>query len=414
MASSRPEDEFILVGRNSGQKPQDVWLPPNVSNPWTELQPMYREASRTWYAVDERRKTGKQVDYTIHMNWMRDNVLPMFEELDALIVWAGQHGTSNSPIPQTGGGTWKPEDLTHPQESALFYGGYLIWGINVFRKKDPLTREEMWLCPDPRNYLKARDLKWPVRNPILSQYAETRRAKFERYGDTRTPQECGFDARAEDSVWIAQTNYVYSGLELTALPLPENILVNTNPGEHQFGMIINENRPYVSRSRLQVMKQWVVPFWPEVPIRGKWSEKSEVELGRKIAPVPITQMYDVARSYRSTLTTPASGSYWATAKPWEAFAVGSVCFFHPYYDTQGHIIPTLEQVEDRRVHDADLAQLARFLRVRTPEELYKRVLEVEARDDIWTWVTYHQRRHFEQRFAQRQTETIITERLEAA
>jgi hypothetical protein len=103
---------------------------------------------------------------------------------------------------------------------------------------------------------------------------------------------------------------------------------------------------------------------------------------------------------RSTFTTPSSGSGWATTKPWQAFAHGTVCFFHPEYDTQGHIIPTLAQANDD-VYCADhgvdegLRHLARWLRVRDSAELYKRVHELDANHDAWWWLVQKQRRLYD-------------------
>jgi len=37
------------------------------------------------------------------------------------------------------------------------------------------------------------------------------------------------------------------------------------------------------------------------------------------------------------MTLPATASGWATAKPWECFNAGTICFAHPDYDTQDHI-----------------------------------------------------------------------------
>ena len=36
LALRHPEHEFWLIGRNKGERPEDIGLPPNVFNPWTE------------------------------------------------------------------------------------------------------------------------------------------------------------------------------------------------------------------------------------------------------------------------------------------------------------------------------------------------------------------------------------------
>ncbi len=123
---------------------------------------------------------------------------------------------------------------------------------------------------------------------------------------------------------------------------------------------------------------------------------------------------------RSTFTTPSSGSGWATTKPWQAFAVGTVCFFHPEYDTQGHIIPTLKQLDDAErnqspdaVHgwDVNTAQLARWLRVRDAGDLAKRVRHLNEDHDAWWWLVVQQRRLYDAACANLLHVKMIEERL---
>lgn len=400
LATRHPEHEWIIVGRNSLEQPHEVGLPANVTNPWTELMPLVK---RDVAGRDQpQRITGDDLQHVIAVydHYTR----PLFEQLDGLIVWAGQHGTSNSPLPKIGT-SYEDNDYTQPQKSFTLYASYILRGINAFRERDPLRYEEIWLVPDPRNYPKPRDLKWPQRLPILAQYEFTKNEKFERYRDSRTPTECGFDAQVDETghVWNATQRYVYSGLEICGV-LPEHIdsrfSTDWERREH-FGLFINEARAYVKRNRLDAMMEYVVPLRPAF-VHGKWSDKSKAQLelpenvGYAVEPAPAEVYYDKLRSVRCTLTTPSSGSGWATTKPWQAFAVGTVCFFHPDYDTQGHIIPTLRQALSGAVADEKLANLARWLRVTDPNELEKRVKYLNENRDAWLWLIRAQRALYDQ------------------
>jgi hypothetical protein len=384
-------------------------MPANVTNPWTELAKKYRSDRPTWKEPDPAFIGKTPLKLTGLVKWYDENTLHLFKDLDGLLVWAGQHGTSNSPIPPVGD-DWSK--LTNPQDSAVIYGSYLIRGINAFRSSDPVAKEEVWLCPDPRNYLKARDLKWPLRHPILAQYVQTRPAKWERYAYDEKPDPIwrvnSIEAR---HVWVTPCDYTYSALELTALPEPDEIPMPAG-SRSAFGLIMNENRAYVSNSRLKAMQDWILPHFPDVEMYGAWCAESLKTLGRDIQAVPLEQMYVKMAQWKSTFTTPASGSGWSTAKPWEAFALGTVCFFHPGYDIQGHIVPTLAQVKKHpEAYSEEMRGLAGWLRVSSPEQLAKRVAAIDSDDATYGWLRDAQRRLFEARFAEQRIETMIHERL---
>ncbi|MGB2791293.1 MAG: hypothetical protein WBC29_01950 [Candidatus Moraniibacteriota bacterium] len=401
IARQRPDDTFYLLGRNSGENPQECGYPANVVNPWTELTPKITAM-----------KLGADVGRII--TTLTELTTQMFMEMDHQIVWAGQHGTSNIPIPTVS----DRAALTQPQISFVKYVSYILNGINSWRDVDPLTREEIWLCPDPRNYLKARDLKWPFRHHVIAQYNQTRSQKFERYGASAPESFAGkWDSESSDTVWLAPTSYRYGALELTALPHPDRAHVSlSHDGRYDFGMIANENRNYVSRDRCSALTEWVMPFWPDAEIFGKWTAASLKKLDRPdIRPCPYEYLASTMQRWRTTLTTPASGSGWATAKPWECFAYGVVCFFHPDYDTQGHIIPTIEQLVGPHgdMFDDDIATLARWLRVATPEDLHKRVTHLASDQAAWLWLVRTQRAYYERMYrATNGGTSMITERLQ--
>lgn len=375
LADARPNDEIILLGRNSGEPPSDAGYPSNVTNPWTQWKPQMKKAM-----------SGRSGDADLisrSMSWYEKNTLPSFLDLDALIIWAGQHGTSNMPIPMV-----KSADVTTPQTTFVLYASFIINGLNQWRDQKP-EREEIWLCPDPRNYLKARDIKWPRNSSVIAQYEYVRDAKHYRFNDTSQPHEHNLTAEWDDAnVWLAPDRYTYDALELTALPHPGKMKAWC-PWmlREPFGMVVNENRAYVSKNRLGVLKEWVLPYWPECDIRGVWTEKSKVQLGRlDISPTPYSSLAMTLQGWKSTLTTPASGSGWATAKPWECFAYGTVCFFHPQYDDQDWIL-----------RDAS-KELREWLRVSSATDLKKRVDHLDKNEGAWTWLVTEQRKYYEQKY----------------
>jgi hypothetical protein len=365
LARRNPQHQFIIVGLNSGWEKQAAMYPPNVINPWTEMHDVRSALARSNTSDD------------VFKAFVNSKLHRYFFDLDALIVWAGQSGTSNTAIPKVGS-TWESGDLVTPLQSQLRHSAYATLGINAFRERDPLKYEEIWLNPDPRNVPKMRDLKWPQRYPILTQFNFTETRKFERYTDMRSPQTCGFDAEWEgDHLWRASQSHKYSRLEICGI-LPEHIGYGHQSEPYgdrrRFGLFINEARTYVTNARRPIIKEWVLPLEPDF-IHGKWDKGHEADLGREITPAPWSDYYPLLRSVRSTFTTPSSGSGWATTKPWQAFATRTVCFFHPQYDTQDNIL-------------GDLPTGTRnFLRVKTPDDLRERVDKVNEDHDLWEYLT---------------------------
>lgn len=404
LALRHPEDEFILIGRNDGSVPSEVGLPANITNPWVEWGPIIRE---------RRRETGLNkpnlsVDEHLAIQRMFDEVtLPTILGLDAIVLWAGQHGTTNMPIPSIKDSTV----LTKPHDWCAHYCAFLLRGVNLWRDVDPVRREEIWLNSDARNRLKLRDLKWPLRHSVLCQYTFSHPLKFHRYGDydpDDMPIQFMHQEYREEAggIFYAPVNNVYARLEINGLlpGTPFGDLISFNDrwaGRGKLGLFINETRKYVRAdiSRVRVMQEWVLPLEPNWA-HGTWSKDSQDELGLEIKPAPWSDYYPRLHSVRSTFTTPASGTGWATAKPWEAFAAGTACFFHPSYDTQDNVLGDIEDSEVRR-----------FLRVDSPETLKQRVELLNTREDVWRWIITTQRRHFENAIAEKRPIKMIENRI---
>ena len=276
----------------------------------------------------------------------RVRMLPKF---DAWVIWLGQHGSSVHPVPAVQEG--KLGTYTNPLASDINYGFPLIHAVNVNDVRP------LWLCPDPRNMVKFRDLWDPNQRPILAQFNTRKDNTFfsEKDGKLRT----GF------------TKYVYSGIELLAVPPEHDGLPDLPP--LPFGILVNEGRTGQAGNRLDYVKQWLGKL-SDWEIFGYWTPASQQELGREIYPVDIAEVPNVLRRWRSTITFPATNSGWATAKPWECFSAGTICFKHPGYDTQGHIYG--EHMPD---------ELRRFLKPNHAGELRERI---EALTDADTWLKF--------------------------
>jgi hypothetical protein len=391
LARRFPEHEFVLLGRNSGEVPQDVGFPPNVVNPFVDCADGVRAACKGNHTPMTPSEVEKTTRGLIEVWW------PYVHDLDHVIIWAGQHGTSNTKIPNLKDGT-----LTNPQDSFVYYAGWLLQCLNFWRDQDPQRRRDIWLVPDPRNYLKGRDLKWPPAR-ILAQYDWVKKEKHYRYQDPIPPSEYGYrpenvEWSGEPSVWLARHHYEYAGLELGGIP--QSLARQSYPSweeRDRFGVLINENRTYVKQARLPILQEWILPAAPDW-VHGKWTKKSLEALGADIEPIPWETAYQKLGTVRATFTTPASGTGWATTKPWEAFAAGTACAFHPGYDTQGHIIPTRDQLE-RGDFPESLKTLSRWLRPNKPDDFFQFVRIMSSDRDIWSWVVQEQRKLFDEQMS---------------
>lgn len=415
LAQRHPEDEFYLLGRNTGEDPREVGLPFNVRNPWRDWG--WSSKLSRWLS-DFRKARGKNAggltvaEQLEIVAFLDDLTLATFRQMDGHVVWVGQHGTSNFPIPRV-------EDrsaLTKPQDWSLYYASFILRGINAWRDVDPWNREEVYLNADARNVHKMRDLKWPARHPVLGQRNECKRIKHERYGDDggegcweewSAHTDAGLAEPGDrDKVWLGSSCTTYSRLEVNGLapgtPFGDLISYDESwdrPGH--FGMFINEARAIGIRpelSRRHILEKWVLPLSPYF-LHGTWSEKSLQELDISVSPAEWSEYYPKLHSVRCTFTTPSSGSGWATAKPWEAFAGGTVCFFHPAYDDQDNILGDANPV------------LRQWLRVRTPAELKMCVTALDADPVTWLGLVRMQREHFDRALAERRYLRMIEERI---
>jgi hypothetical protein len=421
LAVRNPQDTFVIVS-TCRDNPQECGFPPNVINAWTpERLKWYSDAVKPFQQMMKTvtKEDPAMLDAIRSIEGVIDALLlPLSEKIDGTVLWAGQHGTANSVLPAVTQRSGIP-GFTRPYDSFVFYGGGIFRLINAWRDLDPVRNEETWLIADARNYLKARDIKWPPLRPVLGQFNFRRDLHHERFGDTTQPDnnEWFLSKWKTDHTWLSAVDYVYSNLEVCSLngielpPSPTSILFPTHGERKSFGLFINEagshvgqGKEQVSAGRLQrapIVRDWVLPLDPSF-IHGKWTKASQDELGITVTPAPWDQYFPILASVRCTFTTPSSGSGWATTKPWEAFAAGTVCFRHPEYDTQNHIY-------------GRLSEWAReWLSPSTKEDLWARVEHLSKDPVTWNKLVEEQYALLDETMRQKRWLTTIEERMHRA
>lgn len=295
------------------------------------------------------------------------NAVYKLPKFDAILLWIGQHGTSLAPVPGI-----QKDGTTTPMLNDVVYGHPVSLVSNILRERDGVRTT--WLCPDPRNVIKHRGLWHNDQAPVLAQFNTTRNFST-------------WDERVEGGRLGRSTiQYNYSGIEMLAVqhvqPTPEGRARRlASPPETAFGLLSNEGYNNLgTKGRCHLVKTWLDGV--DCEIFGTWSEKSQVELNRRISPVPHNHVLGTLQRWRSTLTLPATAGGWATSKPWECFLAGIVCFRHPDYDSQDHIYGK-HMPEDLRRFLSPLTSHAFRERVKRLEnvELWRQIVK-----DQWAYL----------------------------
>ncbi len=310
-------------------------------------------------------------------------IWPYFQSADGVVMWLAKHGEANRPdVPQLR----DRSKATATMDEFAAKVAPVLSCINGWRESDPLGREEIWLCPDTRFPLKARDLKWPPRQSILSQYPRREMRYHERRGDTRSPEECGFpEARWSkyEGVWEAPHVYTVDRLEVVGMP-PEWKPTVRWERRVRFRVLTNETQGDVDLDKASIFRKWL-PGLDAATVRGKWKPEGARRAGMDPpVPLPYAEIPDFLGGAKSTFVTPTSGAGWPTLKMHEAFALGTICFFHPKADDRGTLIPTADQFSS--VEDDELKRLAEWLRPETPLALAERIASVDQDRTLYEWL----------------------------
>ncbi len=359
----RQDHEVHLVTRNR----EDAHYS-NVINHWKESSSSLFD---TW-SVDastfgDAKDMGRNMErYPDDPRWLeysqyirsQAHKLPKF---DAWFIWIGQHGTTLSFLPRI---KQQPSDdprlkgVTRPLATDLNYCFPVVAILNE------LNIQPHWLCPDPRNRIKFRDLENPNQRPILAQYDQEKNSTF------YSPKH---------GIQPKKLQYTYSGIELLAVSPPKESTFTHRAQRKLFGLLVNEGYSNlgVKKNRVDLVKKWLNPLPIEYEMYGHWCEASQATLGRRIDPIALSEVDRTLQKWLTTMTFPASGTGWATAKPWECFKAGTLCFKHPEYDDQRHIYGSHMPLE-----------LREFLCPSSPLALARRLKDIDENKDGTLWLKY--------------------------
>lgn len=430
LANRNPDVRWYLIGKNSADGP----LPPNVINIWPQDQPRALWLGRGTYFFCAFCKTQVAdtrfncCDKGRSARAYEEYIIELSKRLDGFVIHIGQHGTTNVSIPMVANSS----EMTRPQAAFRNYCAYLVEALNASGDAHNGSVPVSWVCVDPRNYLKARDIKWPCgEDDILAQYTYMRPGKHERYNDMRTPQELGLIGRSDGAVWHTEQRYRQSGADMMILPDDWETWGKLEFLERK-PLGIASTSSYVTKDewrRSWLINKWVLERMPYTEVYGRWDGKSKEDVRNPAAVLSnsVAEFPELLGSWRATVSLPATarhvgGNEWCVAKPWQAFAARTACFFIPPTDGQGWVLPVrerkpgLKQVADDlwSIRDdwteGDLA-LARWLRVKTPEELRERMHAVANRHDVWAWISGAQRALLTRRWDLHEIETNIERQL---
>lgn len=417
LARRNPDHEFVVIGKNSGWDKAE--MPPNVTNLWVPEVPkaLWWSQGDVWgCGLCKTPNDGREFDCCDRARWAwayERWVVDRIAELDGVVLHVGQHGTSSIPITPTAQ-PWSRGVLTKPYVESRNYGGYLVEGVNRLCDQHDGRVPIVWICVDPRNYLKARDIKWPTgTDDILAQFAYERPGKHERFLDPRRPRELGVTGvktARDGELWVATHRYRHGGTEL--MIIPDDWETWGAKGFHDRQPVgIASTSAYVpqpERRRSWQIQRWVVDQFPDAEVFGRWDAKSLQDVTIEVKRNKVEEFPDILGSWRVTLSLPPTtrhigGDRWSVAKPYQAFAARTVCFLMEPGDAPGWVLPSrLREPGARQVADGlwsvrdgwtdEELHLARWLRVGTPEEFAKRARAVVDDESTWTWLVDAQRR----------------------
>lgn len=446
LAERNPDVDWVVVGHNdAGTFPTFL----NIINPWENarqaaaLMPprtdgFYRTAFAPYW-------TGKPSYWCSEVSGFEDWLVEKISQLDGIVIHVGQHAPTQIRIPQAKN-TWH-ETFTNPNldgnrvyDSMQSYCRYLIRGINALGDVSLGRAPVVWLCPDPRNYLKARDVKWPTgTDDILAQAQQLRSQRHERFGDYRSPEALGVrgvtlereNEVGEYELWNAQHRYRHADLELMILPDNWETLNRASFDDRvPVGVATTSTKASVlgeGHRRSQWVKEYVLDAFSDAEVYGKWDAASLADVpDGTVRETTPDAFYDVLNRFRVTLSLPIVNSPWSVAKPYQCWAAGSVCFYAEQVDEQGWTLPSrrkapgtkqvehagpvpLYSVRDDWTHD-DCA-LAMWLRVETAREFRERAQLVSSDEAIWTWLARAQLSLLRRRWDDKLLEKTIERKL---
>jgi hypothetical protein len=438
-----PEHTFVVSSKNDCDLSV---MPTNVENAWPADAPRaqwrYLGPGRPLEAIPEG------------IAYERDVVVPLLGQLDGMILDWGQHGTSHMFIPQTPH-TWAEAEasfaavghehsakcsclMTHPHAWARQYGASVMAGVNAMGDRTDGGAPLVHLVEDNRNYIKARDLKWPTGcDDILAMHTLERTQVHERFKDPRRPGEvldgyfssCRVERGGE--LWRATHTYKHGGTEM--MILPDDWQSWGAPGfDDRIPAGVGTTSFWVPdplERRSALVRDYLHAAFPDAPVYGKYDKKCLEESGIEPVENDASAFGDLLSQWRVSLALPSigrmkGGGTWATGKPMQLFAARTAAFFVGPLDAQGWIIPSRRKVHGKQIEVApglwsvigggwtdDDFKLATWLRCETPEEFVQKARIAATDQTTWEWIVYAQRNLLQRRWDKHYLEALIESKL---
>jgi hypothetical protein len=439
LAKRFPQHTFVVVGKNNGGgnlgcenivNPYDTMYDGVTFNTWSEGGRVPEGATLVTYPVSGH-TTGW---YAKPEGVERDlAIATAISQLDGMIVHMGNMGTVHSTGVPASKTTWAqcdadPELFVKPFVWPMNYGGYLLKGLNLLGDRTDGKAPVVWICADPRNYMKARDLKWPTGlNGVLAQYNMKRTSQHERFRDPRSPRELGFSSWCvpgrNGELWTAHDQYEHADLELMILPDDWLFWGNRSFFERLPIGIATTSFKVSKPRRSELVRDWILKEFPDAGVWGKWDAESLADVPEgTVEENEPAQFQDILQMYRVTLALPVLGGGWTAAKPYQCFAARVACFMMEGLDDQGWVMPTTKWFSGskqiapglysaREDWTEDDIVLARYLRVKTPQEFVERARRFSSDVGDWATVTDLQRALLRRRWDDAGLERTIGARL---
>ena len=259
--------------------------------------------------------------------------------LDSVVMMMGQVGGVSVP-----GKTWQIKDTSLIAScidmTANYTSPITVW-LNENRLDEKsrnipiieIINDPRYTLAQPRDIMFNPDISLSQYNYIYTNYT------IKNYEEQlpRIPYNCAV---------------TYNGMEkafLIGRKFPEN--VNNNRSK-LFTVILNEGKP----SRYNLLKEWVLDnpeLQDDLSIYGKWDEKYTEKDFRFKGSIQLEKVQEIMEDTKYTFIIPIKEG-WVTSKYIEMIYAGVIPFFHPSYDTQGHI---------------DLGDFGKILRPNSPASL---------------------------------------------
>lgn len=246
-----------------------------------------------------------------------------------------------------------PSRMTGALDMTLIYGAPLVHYLNMSRIP--------WfmVMTDPR-YIK-QNQKWRdmINGPreCIAQYnSDINFTHFDTYPEPTRGKEI-----------TEKLILTYSGIEKLNL-IAEEIIRPDNDRDIKFSIVAMQSA-YGKQEvdyRLEALKKWILgqPGSENYHIYGKWDERFTKGYSQFQGYRDPQEIDNIFKRTRYTLIIPIRPN-WVTSKYAEMLRVGVVPFFHPDYDTQFSTLP--------KDH---------YLRVKTPQEMFTKIEEMEANPEM--------------------------------